>query len=123
MAGIISPSMKSVPEPILPAGDVSAAVGPAAVTVRVAVPALFATEMAASEHVAAGVTAGEILQVRATVDGSSPPKGVTVTVDCADFPGAIEDGLSAPEERPKSGAATARFTALEVLAVKLVSPP
>lgn len=122
MAGIISPSMNSVPEPILPSGDVSAAVGPAAVNVRVAVPVLFATEMAATEHVAAGVTAGETAQVRVTVDGSSPPAGVIVTVDCADFPGAIEDGLSAPAEIPKSGAAMARFTADELLTVKLVSP-
>lgn len=81
----------------------------------VEVPALLATETAASEQVAAGLTAGETLQVSATVDELSPPEGVIVMVDFADAPGATEAGDSAVAERAKAGAVTARLIAVDVL--------
>jgi hypothetical protein len=81
----------------------------------VEVPVLFATETAATEQVAAGVTAGETLQVSATVDELSPPEGVIVMVDFADAPGATEAGNSALAERPNPGAVIARLVAGDVL--------
>jgi hypothetical protein len=60
MTGIIKPSTSFMPEPCKPVDDARAACGPAATTVRVEVPALFATETAVSEQVAAGLTAGEM---------------------------------------------------------------
>src|ERR1019366_4364330 len=97
--------------------------GPAVVTVSVDVPTLLATVIGPSEQVAAGVTAGVTLHlVRTTVAGSSPPNGLIVIVDCADPPGATEDGTSAPAERLKSGAVTTRLTTVDVLTLKLPSP-
>jgi hypothetical protein len=83
---------------------------------------LFATEIVPSEQVAAGLTEGETLQVRATPDGLSPFNGVIVMAALADAPGATEDGDSAEDERLKSGAFTGRLTTLEVLLLKLPSP-
>jgi hypothetical protein len=83
-------------------------------TVRAEVPVLFATEIVPSEQVGAGLAAVETLQVRATVEGLRPPKGLIVIIDCADFPGATEDGNSAPAERLKSGAVNTKLTTVEI---------
>jgi hypothetical protein len=91
--------------------------------VSVDVPVLFATEIVPREQVVAGFMAGETLQVRVTVDGLSPPDEVIVIVDFAEAPGATEDGDSAVAERLKSGAVTTRFITVELLALKLLSPP
>ena len=115
ITGIIRPRKSFTPEACKPVGDASAACGPAVATLSVEVPALLATETAASEQVAAGLTAGETLQVSATVDELSPPEGVIVMVDFADAPGATEAGDSAVAERAKAGAVTARLIAVDVL--------
>ena len=115
MAGIIRPSARRMPEPWSPAGVASAVCGPAAVKVSIAVPTVLATVIDPSEQVAAGVAAGATLHLRTTVVGSSPPTGLIVIVDCADFPGAIEDGASVPAERLKSGPVTTRVTTVELL--------
>ena len=115
IAGTISASANIVPEPFCPAGVASAACGPAVVTVSLAVPTLFATEIAPTAHVAAGVVAGVTLQLRATVDGFSPPTAVTVTLELADEPGATEGGDRVPADRLKPGAVTIKFSTGEVL--------
>jgi hypothetical protein len=84
---------------------------------------LFATEIVPSEQVTAGLLEGETVQARATVEGLSPPTGLEiVTFDCADAPGATEEGDKAVAERLKPGEVTGRLSAVEVLAMKLPSP-
>jgi hypothetical protein len=91
--------------------------------VRVEVPALFATEIVPSEQVGAGLVEGEMLQVRATAEGLSPPTALLIAiVDCADFPGATESDAGVAE-RLKSGAATTRLITVEVLRLKFPFPP
>lgn len=73
---------------------------------RIEDPTLLTTEMAPNEQVSGGLFTGETLQVRVTFEGSTPPKGVIVTEDCADFPGVIDDGMSGAVERVKPEAVT-----------------
>ena len=88
-------------------------------TVSLAMPIPFETEVAATAHVGAGVAAGVMEQVRATPDTSNPFEGVTLMMDVADEPGATEDGDNAAAETVKP---TVTDTALDVLALKLSSP-
>lgn len=74
------------------------------VTVRVEVPKLFATVTVPTEQAAAGVVAGEILQVRATLETSIPPIELMVMIEAVDDPGATVEGENAPAARAKSGA-------------------
>jgi hypothetical protein len=86
--------------------------------VRVALPLPFATAIAPSEQVAAGVTAGVTLQLRATVEGFSPPTGVIVTVEVTEAPGATESEAGEAAS-PKSAAievVTTKLTTVEELA-------
>ena len=87
--------------------------------VAAAVPVPFATEILPMEHVAAGLAAGAILHVKVTPAASNPFDGVIVTVEVADWPDETEDGDTVEADRLKSAAT---LTALEVLALKLVSP-
>jgi hypothetical protein len=112
IAGIIRPKAK---KPFESAGESSFAWDPAAVTVRVDDPALFATVIDPSEHVGAGAVAGEMLQVSATWDGFNPPDGVILMVEVADAPGATDKDTD-EGERVNPGAATARLNMAEVLA-------
>jgi hypothetical protein len=122
IAGIIRPIAKSLPEPRLSTGT-SAACAPLVATVSTDVPVLFATEIVPSEQVGAGLDPFDTLQVSATVDRLSPPSGLIVIVDFADAPGATEAGNRVPAEMLKSGAVTTKLTAVEVLPLKLLSPP
>jgi len=84
---------------------------------------LLATEIDPSEQVGAGLKVVEMLQVRATVEGLRPPKGLIVIMDCPDAPAATESDVG-EDDRLKSGtaAATTKLTTLEVLTLKLPSP-
>jgi hypothetical protein len=68
----------------------------------------FATVIALKLHVGAGLVPGRILlQLSTTVDGSSPPDVVMVTIELLDPPAATEEGERAEAARTK---ATAGFT-------------
>jgi len=122
MAGISTPMAKSQREPCSGAGA-SAAWVPVVARVSIELPVLLATAMAPSEQVGAGLKEVEMLQVRATVEGLRPPKGLIVMVDCPDAPGATESDVG-EDDRLKSGTAapTTKLTTLEVLTLKLPSP-
>lgn len=90
--------------------------------VNIEIPLLFATEIAPSEQVGAGLTLVDTLQVKATALGFNPPTGLIVIVEVADAPGLTEGGVKVPGETLKSGATTARLTAVEMLTLKLLSP-
>jgi hypothetical protein len=92
---------------------------PAVLTVRVATPFPFETEIDDSEHVAEGFTAGVIAQASATPDRLNPFAGVMLIVDSAEDPAVIEDGDRAEAERTKPAAME---IALDVLGLKLPSP-
>ena len=92
-------------------------------TVKTELPILFVAEIVPSEQVGAGLAPAETLQVSATVVGFRPPCGLIVIVDVADAPGATADGDKAAAEMLKPGAATATLATVELLALKLLSPP
>jgi hypothetical protein len=98
----------------------SAAAEDAAVDmVAVAVPLPFATEILPTEHVAAELAAGAMLQVNATPAELNPFDGVMAMLEAADWPDEIEDGDGLDADRLKSAVT---FTMLDVLALKLLSP-
>jgi hypothetical protein len=122
MAGNNKPMANSAPRLTSPNGGDSAARGPAVATVRVEVPTPFTTDIAASEHVTGGLTAGDTVQASDTVEGLNPPDALTVTVDFADPPGTMGDGDNAVVEMLKAGETTGKTTAVEELTLKLASP-
>jgi hypothetical protein len=103
-------------------GKSIAASGPIVATESVAVPALFATVIDESEHVAAGLAMGATAQVREMLDGSIPFSMLMVMVDVAEAPGETDDGDKAPAEIEKFGEPTITLVAGEVLVLKLPSP-
>lgn len=117
--GINKPNAISMPAgcaPIVPDRDAMLA---GALTVTVAVPVSFATEIAPAEQVGAGLAAGATAQVRVTPAGLKPFDGVIVTVDVELWPAEIEDGDNAVAEIAKSAVT---LTAVELLMLKLPSP-
>jgi hypothetical protein len=65
----------------------------------------FATVIALKLHVGARLVPGRILlQLSMTVDGSSPPDGVMVTIELLDPPATTEEGESADAARMKATA-------------------
>ena len=121
MAGIISPSANRIPPSWLPRGAAKADWEPAVAIVNVAVPILFVIEIAPNEHVAGELTAGVMLQLSVSVEGSSPPDGVIVTVALVEAPGATVEGDGALADRLKLGATTVRLMDCDAL-LKLLSP-
>lgn len=85
---------------------------PVVATVRVALPVSSVTKMAPTEHVGAGLTTGEMLQVKITPDGLNPLVGVIARVEVADCSGLTEEGDNAAAERLKSAETP---TSLDVL--------
>lgn len=92
---------------------------PAVVTVSLAVPMLFETEVPATVHVGAGVTTGAMEHVRAASNTSNPLAGMILMSDVADEPGATEDGDNAATESVKPAVTD---TVFDVLSPKLPSP-
>jgi hypothetical protein len=92
---------------------------PPALTVRVAAPFPFETEIDEREHVAAGFTAGVIAQASATPDGLNPFAGVMMMVDSAEDPAVTEEGDRAEAE---SANPAAMEITLDVLVLKSPSP-
>ena len=81
-------------------------------TVNVAVPDPFATEVGTKAHVGAGVTAGVILLQDKTTVLLKPLSGATLTVEVAVPPAATEAGFRADAVSVKSGGigSTVRLT-------------
>jgi len=96
-----------------------AALAPIVDTVAVAVAVPFATEIAPTEHVGAGLTAGATVHVRATEAGLNPFNGVMVMLDEADWPGVTVEGDNAEAPREKS---VVTLATLDVLPLKSPSP-
>lgn len=119
IAGITRPNASNIPEDRKPKPGISVAEDPVVDMVAAAVPVPFATEMEPTEHVAAGPAVGAMLQVNFTPAELNPFAGVIVTVDVADWPEETEDGETVEADRLKSAAT---LTALDVLALKLLSP-
>jgi len=119
MAGITRPNASSIPEGCIPKPGTNAAEDPVVDMVAAAVPVPFATEILPTEHVAPGLAAGAILHVKVTPATSNPFDGVIVMVEVADWPDETEDGETAEADKLKSAAT---LTALDVLALKLLSP-
>lgn len=118
MAGISSPNASSTPDRSV--ADARMAVAPVVETVSVAVPVSFDTEIVPTEHAGAGVCVVEMLQVNATPDGLNPFDGAIVMLAVADCPGVTDAGDNADVVSLKS---EVTLTALDVLAVKSLSPP
>ena len=119
MAGISSPKASHMPDPGLTMAGTRAADAPAAVTVSLAVPASFATEIDATEQVSGGFTCGVTAHVRPTLAGLNPFDGVMVMVALAEDPAATEDGDNARADNAKP--ALIAIT-LDVLVLKFPSP-
>ena len=103
-AGIISPNARNASHLLLPENaDADCAAVVVSVSVEVPVP-----EIVPREHFGAGVAAGVIAQLRATIEGLSPPTGVIVIIDVADAPAAtVTDGGDEVRLNPSGMAASA----------------
>jgi hypothetical protein len=119
IAGITRPNASSIPEERNPNPGTTVAEDPLVEMVAAAVPVPFPAEMVPTEHVAAGLAAGAMLHVNFTPAESNPFDGVIVTVEVADCPDEKEDGETVEADKLKSAAT---LTALDVLALKLLSP-
>ena len=119
IAGMRSPNASNLPERVLLILCATADVAPKVLTVSVAVPTPFATEMLPTEHAGASLEAGEMLQVNVTPDELNPSDGVMVMLVVADWPGVTVDGVRAEFAMLKSAVMA---TVLDVLGLKLASP-
>lgn len=119
IAGITRANISCIPDERVPTLRASAAEDPTGDIVANDVPVPCATVILPTTHVAAGLTAGAMLQVNTTAAELNPFDGVIVTVEVADWPGDTEEGDRVEAERLKSAT---MLTTLEVLALKALSP-
>ena len=108
---------------VKPLSFCNAATGPVVRTVSVEEPMPAFIEIKPGEQVTAALTCGVTLQLKFNVEEMNPPVGVMVIVDRVEPPGATEAGDSADDERLKPEFVTTTFAPLDVLPLKLLSPP
>lgn len=119
-----SPGIKSAKTSFVkPPSFRRATTGPVVETVSVDDPVPPATTTAPTEQVTGSLTRGETLQVKFTVEALNAPVGVMVIADRADVPGATEAGDSADDARLNPELVMATLVPLDVLPLKLPSPP